>query len=68
MQPICQPAPVFLRGKFYGQRSLVDYSPWGHKESDMTEPLSIHVYVHLNDTHQFNQNYRWSWAFLIAQW
>ena len=21
----------------HGQRSLVDYSPWGHKESDMTE-------------------------------
>ena len=21
----------------YGQRSLVGYSPWGHKESDMTE-------------------------------
>ena len=21
--------PVFLDGKFHGQRSLVDYSPWG---------------------------------------
>ena len=21
----------------HGQRSLMDYSPWGHKESDMTE-------------------------------
>ena len=26
-------------GKFHGQRSLVGYSPWGHKESDMTERL-----------------------------
>ena len=25
------------------QRSLAGYSPWGHKESDMTEPLSIHA-------------------------
>ena len=25
----------------HGQRSLVGYSPWGHKESDMTEWLSI---------------------------
>ena len=25
-----------------GQRSLVGYSPWGHKESDMTEQLSTH--------------------------
>ena len=24
-----------------GQRSLVGYSPWGRKESDMTERLSI---------------------------
>ena len=23
-----------------GQRSLVCCSPWGHKESDMTEPLN----------------------------
>ena len=24
----------------HGQRSLAGYSPWGHKESDMTEQLS----------------------------
>ena len=27
---------VFLSGKSPGQRSLVDYSPWGSKELDMT--------------------------------
>ena len=32
-----QPASVFLPGKFHGQKSLVGYSPWGRKESDMTE-------------------------------
>ena len=32
-----QPTPVFLPGEFHGQRSLEGYSPWGHKESDMTE-------------------------------
>ena len=26
----------------YGQRSLVGYSPWGHKESDMTEVTQIY--------------------------
>jgi len=31
------PTPVFLPGKFHGQRSLVGYSPWGYKVSDMTE-------------------------------
>ena len=34
-----QPAPVFLPGKFHGQRSLAGYSPWGCKESDTTERL-----------------------------
>ena len=34
----CQPTPVFLPGKFLGQRSLADYSPWGHKELGMTDP------------------------------
>ena len=29
-----QPTPVFLPGKSHGQRSLVGYSPWGHKELD----------------------------------
>ena len=32
-----QPAPVFLPGESHGQRSLVGYSPWGHKELDSTE-------------------------------
>ena len=32
-----QPTPVLLPGKSHGQRSLVGYSPWGHKESDTTE-------------------------------
>ena len=31
------PAPVFLPGESYGQRSLAVYSSWGRKESDMTE-------------------------------
>ena len=36
-----QPTPVFLPGKFHGQSSLVGYSPWGRKESDTTEQLSM---------------------------
>ena len=30
----------------HGQRSLVDYSPWGRKESDMIEQLSTHTHTH----------------------
>ena len=36
-----QPTPVFLPGEFHGQRSLAGYNPWGFKESDMTERLSL---------------------------
>ena len=36
-----QPTPVFLPGKLHGQRNLEVYSPWGYKESDTTEPLSL---------------------------
>ena len=32
-----QPTPVFLPGEFHGQRSLVDYSLWSHKELGVTE-------------------------------
>ena len=36
---------VFLPGEFHGQRSLVVYSSWGHKESDMTELLNSITHV-----------------------
>ena len=35
------PTPVFLPGKSHRQRSLAGYSPWAHKESDMTEQLKL---------------------------
>ena len=36
------PTPVLLPGKSHGQRSLVGCSPWGGKESDMTDRLHFH--------------------------
>ena len=30
-----------------GQRSLADYSPWGRKESDMTERLNTNLHTDL---------------------
>ena len=36
-----QPTPVFLPGESPGQRSLVSYSPCGHKKSDTTERLTV---------------------------
>ena len=32
-----QPTAVFLPGESHGQRSLEGYSPWGRRESDLTE-------------------------------
>ena len=40
-----QPTLVLLPGKPHGQRSLVGYIPWGHKESDTTERLHFHFYA-----------------------
>ena len=47
-----QPTPVLLPGKSHGLRSLVGYPPWGCKESDTTEWLSLS---------------KGRWGFLVAQ-
>ena len=47
-----QPTPVFLPGESHGQRSLVGYSPWGHKrighdlatKTTSSQYICIHVY------------------------
>ena len=38
-----QPTPVFLPGKFHKLMNVVGYSPWGHKESDMTDYTHTHL-------------------------
>ena len=35
------PISVFFPGEFNGQRSLGGHSPWGPKELDMTEQLTL---------------------------
>ena len=37
--------PVFLPGKSQGQKSLVGYSPWDRKYSDMTERTDTRKHV-----------------------
>jgi len=39
--------PVFLPGKFHGQRSLAGYRPWCCKESDTFHLILIHLHVRL---------------------
>ena len=33
--------PVFLPGESHEQRSLADYSPWGYKELNTAEQLTL---------------------------
>ena len=39
-----QSTPVCLPEESHGQRSLLRYSPWGYKESDTTERLTLHFH------------------------
>ena len=41
-----QPTSVFLPGQFHGQRSLAVCSPWGLKELNTTEQLSMHSHTY----------------------
>ena len=38
--------PICLSGKPHEERRLVDHSPWGRKESDMTEHAHTHTHTH----------------------
>ena len=40
------PTPVLLPGKSHGWRSLVDWGPWGHEESDTTEDFTLTFHFH----------------------
>ena len=51
-----QPTPVFLPGKFHGQRSLEGYSQQGHKELDTTESICTHTYTHTNKNNNLQGN------------
>ena len=56
------PIPVFLLGKFHGQKSLVGYSPWGQKESDMTE------WLRERETVTSHKDKAWLKPFRQVQW
>ena len=51
-----QPTPVFLPGKFQGQRSLVGYSPRNWKESDTTDCAHTHTLTtyHVQSIHYWS--------------
>ena len=49
-----QSTPALLPGKSHGWRSLIGYSPWGHKESDTTEQLHFTFLNSGAKAHVFN--------------
>ena len=50
------PTPVFLPGESHRQRNLVGYSPWGHRESDMTKRLTLLDMENFSAARQSGQN------------
>ena len=52
--------PVFLPEESHGQRSLEGYNPWDHKESDMTEQLTLALF--------FKGNIWWRKLALSGPW
>ena len=57
-----QPTPVFLPGKSHGQRSLVDHSPRGCKESDTTEQLILWHYGGIRQDSFIPISQMWKWG------
>ena len=54
-----QATPVFLTGKFHGQRKLADYSPGRHIELDTTEQLSMSRGTHTIEWWRIKQGIIW---------
>ena len=52
--------PVFFPGEFHEQRGLAGYSPWGCKESDTTEWLTLSLF-----TSWYFRTYFRTWPFLL---
>ena len=46
---------VFLPGESHRERSLVGYSSWGCKASDITEPLSTYALKSIHRSHTSNK-------------
>ena len=55
-----QPTPVFLPGKSHGQRSLVRYSPWGRKELDTTEQLTLSLFLNVHGSYALQSHLKHS--------
>ena len=44
--------PAFLPGKSHGQKSLAGYSPWSHKESNVSEQLTLPLFTAYSSSYE----------------
>ena len=69
-----QSNPVFLPEKPHGQRNLVDYSPKGCKESDVTNHAHIHTLSSMNFLYILDSNplsdrcFRMVYKYFLIPW
>ena len=49
--------PVLLPGEFHQQWSLAGYSPWGHKELDMTEQITLSLIGNLSQVASIRRDF-----------
>ena len=49
--------------KSYGQRSLVSYSPWGHKELDTTEQLHFLFFINEKEVNDDQTQVKYNWIY-----
>ena len=63
-----QPTPILLPGKSHVQRSLVGYRPWGHKELDMTERLSVCTHTQTHPGVITLNEYAWAGGLMMKAW
>ena len=54
------PTPIFLPGEFQGMRRFVGYSPWGCKELDMTEWLTLSFLLFLFIAREAKPPHKWN--------
>ena len=68
-----QPTPMFSPREFHGQRSLAGNNPWGQKEMETTELLTLSLFGYYKDFHYLwniqevskatflNNHFTWKW-------
>ena len=60
-----QPTPVFLPGEFPGQRILLGYAPWGPKQLETTERLTLSLFHFLIIRHSCKYIWCSTWRRLL---